>query len=380
MNIRKPHIALGQPRAFGCRGRSVALVAGLLVVLAGCVAPAPEHAGGQIHRHNWWNYYARGLWFMKEGRTGEAASDFRRSLGVERGARLRNSRDMWRARTYGLHFVEAYFPNRELGVCLYELGKYEEAERYLEISLGQEPSGRAKHYLNLARHKKMAGMRLPPPEIKVVSGDGFSYTRERGLTVKGEASGPGLISGLTVGGRAEFIELAAPAMPFERRLRLAAGTKTFRVVARDLLGRQTVRDVVRVADWQPPCFSVRGGAAKNGEWTVAGVCRDDFGVAEIKLDGKMVFSGEGGGIFEVPVELRVPAAGATLSAVDRAGNRLECRIDAAALAQVEAESYMLARAAAVRAGQSSGWSYMERVESWSCGLGRGGCGHAGFRA
>ncbi len=351
----------------GGRRLTAALAVALILAVAGCLSPAPENAGGKLYRHNWWNYYARGLWFMKEGRTEEAASDFRRSLGVDPGARLRNGRDMWRARTYGLHFVEAYFPNRELGVCLYERGEFAEAARYLEISLSQEPSGRAKHYLNLARQKKMAGARLAPPSVTLDLAGGSQYTRERALTLRGEASGPGHISRLTVGGQAEFIELAEKAVRFERRLRLSSGTNTVRVVAEDLLGQRTVREVVRVADWQPPCFSVRGAAAQVGVWTVDGVCRDAFGIAEIKLGDEKVFSAEAGASREVPVKLRVPAAGATLSVTDMAGNRLECRLDAAALAQAEAERYyMLARAETSATDKSgAGFSFKDRVEAWA---------------
>lgn len=337
----------------------------LALLLAGCVATAPEHQGGQLHRHNWWNYYARGVWFMKEGRTAEAVSDFRRSLGVERGARLRNARDMWRARTYGLHFVEAYFPNRELGVCLYERQEYEEAERYLAISLSQEPSGRAKHYLNLTRQKKMAGMLLAPPGIKVDTDAGVSYTRERSMAVNGEASGPGHISRLTVGGEAEFIELAAPVLPFARQVRLAAGTNTVRIVAEDLLGQKTTRDVVSIADWQSPGFTVRRAAAQNNGWTVEGICRDAYGIAEITLDNEKVFGGAGDSR-EVPVTLRVSAAGATLTVTDVAGNRLECQLNAEALAQVEAERYMLARFKGYgMAEELAGSSFKQRLEAWS---------------
>jgi|GEM_PF-1095265 len=314
--------------------RAWTLLAVVLLGVAGCVAPAPETQGGKLYHHNWWNYYARGMYFLEQNRTEEAMADFQRSLGVIPGAKFGNARDLWRARTYGLHFMEGYFPNRELGVCLFERNDHTQAIQYLEKSLQQEPTGRAKYYLNLARQKEMTGHAVPAPRIQIDQSDATSYTRERSLALSGTVAGEGCVRHLAVGGRAEFIELAMPTMPFARRIPLVAGTNIVKVVAEDLLGQQAVRQVVRIADWQPPRFQIRRVSMQNGEWLVEGVCRDESGVASISLGATPVYRHSGkGASAEKPVTLRVPATGAILIAYDIAGNRLACTLTATAFAQ-----------------------------------------------
>ena len=97
--------------------RVLFVVAGLLLA-GGCVSDPPsvrEKDGQQygvtdgVFRGRWWSYYERGTSYLAGGFHEEAAADFQQALKGR-------SRDTWRARTYGLHFVE-YFPARELGVC-----------------------------------------------------------------------------------------------------------------------------------------------------------------------------------------------------------------------------------------------------------------------
>ena len=166
------------------------LLAGVLLTMGGCVAPAPENEGGELYHHNWWNYYARGTYLFRQGRTEEAQADFQRCLGLIPGAKFGNARDMWRARTYGLHFVEGYFPNRELGICLLERNDISQAVHFLETSLRQEPSGRAKHYFNLALQKQMS-VRFPHHSYRSSRATGlFSHGAAR-VNSEGQRSATG---------------------------------------------------------------------------------------------------------------------------------------------------------------------------------------------
>jgi len=363
----------------------VTLLAGVLLAWSGCVLPAPEEETGQLYHHNWWNYYARGTYRLKQNQADEAQADFQRCLGVIPGAKFGNTRDMWRARTYGLHFVEGYFPNRELGVCLLERNDVTQAIHYLEISLSQEPSGRAKHYLNLARTRQMAGRTVSAPQLRIESGEDAVFTRERSCVLSGAATGAGLIGQLTVDGHAEFIELAAPSLPFTRRVALTAGTNLVSVKAADLLGQRASRTVVRIADWQPPRLLVRRVTAQGNEWLVEGVCRDEFGIAEIALGAASVFRRtDGQASSEVPVALRVPWSGMTLKAIDLAGNGLECPLNAAVLAQTALEKQ--APLQPVREGFAGGRggifqqaTVLERMEAWGQSVRRSGHAAALYR-
>ena len=121
--------------------KRIAAILAVYVLLAGCASK--ENANYQregvqygttkgVFHGRWWNYYERGSSYLSGKYYAEAMSDLRQAL-AGRGA------DTWRARTYGLHFVE-YFPNRELGVAYFEQGNLEEAERYLrdtDMPLGQ---------------------------------------------------------------------------------------------------------------------------------------------------------------------------------------------------------------------------------------------------
>lgn len=343
-------------RARRCR-KAVAGV--LLVALAGCQLPPAEENGELLH-HNWWNYYARGSYLFREGRTEEAQADFQRCLGLMPGAKFGNVHDMWRARTYGLHFVEGYFPNRELGICLFERGDVSQAVRFLETSLRQEPSGRAKHYLNRALQKQLSGRAVPGPQLRVDSDGTDGLTRARACRMTGTASGDGRIRALTVNGKPEFIELAEPSRAFSRSVALKAGTNVVSVVAEDLLGQRVTRQVVRIADWQPPRLVLKRAVAQGREWLVEGVCRDEFGVAEIALGATVVFHAEAARVAgEVPVSLRVSDAEATLTVTDRAGNKLECPLSAAALGQLAAMEQAHPQFAGVPPMSAFGWSAPE---------------------
>lgn len=323
-------------------GRGISALALLALGLAfwgalpGCLGPAPELEGGSLHHHNWWNYYVRGTVLLKQGQVEEAAADFERALGVRPGAKFGFDRDLWRARTYGLHFVEGYFPHRELGVCLYEQGDLDRALSQLETSLRQEPSGRAKHYLNLVRRKQLLGGPVPLPSLRLEQAEGQAFTRERSLAISGRAEGVGRIARLSIAGRTEFIELAEPVRAFSRAVPLVAGANRIEVVAEDLAGQRVVRQVDRVADWTPPQFVVRSVERRGDGWWVDGVCRDEHGVDGVAVDGRVLFRGGGGAGAEPErnVAFTSPSTGSVLTAMDRAGNEMVCVLDAAGFAQI----------------------------------------------
>ncbi|MFC1468179.1 hypothetical protein ACFLQY_05820, partial [Verrucomicrobiota bacterium] len=87
-----------------------------------------------IHHHTWWNYYQRGRLHLRDGHFHEAQADFETALGLRPGARHPCAQERWRARTYGMHIQESYFPHRELAVCLLNLNQPQKALELLEKS------------------------------------------------------------------------------------------------------------------------------------------------------------------------------------------------------------------------------------------------------
>ncbi len=126
----------------------------LAAVVIGCATEQDSSSAkgetdyAKIFRGRWWSYYDRGSFYLEKKQFELAAADFSAAL-------TGRSTDTWRARTYGLHFVE-YFPNRELGIAYYEAGKLEEAQPLLEKSLQEVDTVRARHYLDLVKETKIS--------------------------------------------------------------------------------------------------------------------------------------------------------------------------------------------------------------------------------
>lgn len=306
---------------------SVIGTAGVLALAAvlycGCQAPRDPAV---LRHYNWWNYYERGLYFLNEGELERARNDFECALGLRPSERFGFDTDMWRARTYGMHYVKNYFPNRELGVCLYHLGDTEKAVEFLEKSRRQEPSGRAKHFLNLARKRLLAGKSLEPPTIDLAPSSRKVWTSQRRRLVEGTARGPGRVQGLIVADCPEFIELAEEEYPIRRPVDLVPGTNTVIVEAVDLLGQRTTRKIVWVADWTPPRLVFHRVERKADHVLVQASCRDNAALASVTAGGEQHLKGlaEGETRSEIPLELKVPLQGGLdFLAEDKAGNQLK---------------------------------------------------------
>jgi len=99
----------------------------------------------------WYNFYEDGLKEMERGNWSKAIENFKEAVKTK-------YLDSKKIKIYGMHFIE-YFPHREIGICFYNLGQNEVAERELRLSLQQEYSSRAQEYLS-----KLAGT----PQVKPI--------------------------------------------------------------------------------------------------------------------------------------------------------------------------------------------------------------------
>ena len=343
-----------------------------LVVLLGCVSPRDGGVPGapDMPRRNWWNYYERGKQRLNQGDCRGASEDFERALGIRRGARFGYPREKWRAKTYGLHFVEGYFPHRELGICLYRLGRDREAVSYLETSLKQTPSGRAKYYLNLARRRGVTGRQMPAPRILIDPSAGGPWTRERTRTVSGRAEGAAYVRALRVDGRPRFVELAEPRLAFREDVSLRAGTNTVEIEATDLSGQTTTERVRWIADWRPPQLLILGMQRRERGWVLSAQIADDLALAAASVDGISVLPADAAPSSRVAtVDFPIPPDKAVVFvAEDAAGNGLRTVLSADALreemsrsapAQGRIQYAMAAESAAISAATPG----VDRVEA-----------------
>ena len=268
------------------RNRLLMAITGMLVALTSCKNTAPvegETRSPPLHR-NWWNYYERGVKAADSGQWGNARRDFEVCLGIRSGAKYGYPREQWKARIYGVQFVNDYFPHRELGIALFKLGQTQAASLELEESLRQEPSGRAKYYLNEAIGALQANCTLPAPVITLDdTSDASVYSREHAIRVSGRVSAEGRVGRIEVGGVPEFIELAETNRRFAKEVPLKSGTNTIRIVASDLNGRKTETTFQRIADWQKPTLFVRDLVERGGLLTVECSVRDDFAIRSVDL-------------------------------------------------------------------------------------------------
>jgi TolB-like protein len=95
---------------------------------------------------DWFDYYKRAITWMDCEQWQNAESDLLAAIRVR-------SQDKRRVYTSGMHFLNNYFPNRELGVTLYYQQKYDAAVDALLRSFEQFPSEKARLFLQLALRK-----------------------------------------------------------------------------------------------------------------------------------------------------------------------------------------------------------------------------------
>ncbi|MFH0908325.1 MAG: hypothetical protein V1929_06150 [bacterium] len=307
-----------------------------------------------LRHHNWWNFYQRGLDEVAAGNAERARKDFERCLGLRSGATYSFPKDLWRARTYGLHFQEQYFPHRELGVCYYVLGNDTQAIRWLSASLAQTPSGRAKHYLNLARKRHIEGGRTTTPSVKLDAASRVVWTRDRSRTISGTAAGEGYVSDIVINGRPQFIELASTNMPFSRTVTLQEGSNEIRIAVSDLGGHHTMTSQTWMADWRPPALLILRASKRGSEWLLEGRCNDDRRLARVTVRNAATTAtllDEKNPGSTLPLSLRFRDGESLMfDAVDTAGNTFTTELSASLFAPVVSAAAMLRYAAADAGG------------------------------
>ncbi len=301
-----------------------------MLMIAGCAGLTVAGRGGEDpenpRHHNFWNFYRRAIARMGEARWKEASEDLERCLGTRGGVKFGYPFDQWRVRTYGLHVTEHYFPHRELGVCLLELGELEKAEANLLESLRQEPSARAKYYLNRTRERLVRDQPLPAPEI-VTEGTEVVYSRTSDVVLRGRATGQAFVGTLRIDGREQFVELAEHNVTFRQTLALSPGVHEVAVEAVDLK-RQAARKQVRViVDPVSPQFQFSGAVRRGNVWELTGVCADAHGLRAVAVDGKSVLPAPGAAVRQAPVKIELAdGAAISLAATDWAGNELKADV------------------------------------------------------
>ncbi|MDA1043723.1 MAG: hypothetical protein O3C57_00715 [Verrucomicrobia bacterium] len=317
-------------------------------LLAGCVTMNPARIDPTIMRyHNWWNHYERGQTRLAAGDLQGAQEDFENCLGLRREAKFSFPEEHWRVRTYGMHFLNAYFPHRELGICHFLRGDLTEARKYLLKSLTQEPSGRAKHYMNQVEMQALKQQRVPPPVIDIQPESLIKITNARKRILKGRAQGVGHIRDLDINQTRKFIELAMREQPFQEEITLRSGLNRIQIAATDLAGQTSTRVVEWVADWEPPAVTITKAAPAPGGWTLQGLCADSLMLSEVSIETDVVRRLDAQGKMKVAFDFTLRKGGkAVIHAADSAGNIFAATFDEESLG-LEKQVWLYERALAM---------------------------------
>lgn len=273
-----------------------------------------------LHRGKWWNYYARGCWLEEGGFWDDAISDFKRAIKV----RLYDQRA---ARSYGMHFWD-YFARRELGVCYYNTGNYEEAVKELEESLKTVDSSKAKFYLNKARFAVLSQKDIDKngPVIELTAFKDGDFVNSSNINLAGKIKDDFYSNAIWINNRRLFIELASNELSFDERLRLVPGENMVSIKASDLVGNQTTKTLKLTLDMRPPVILLDETPIRKSTdqktLTLQGAIIDDFGIEHFWINDNEIKIEKGK---EVAFNEQIDISSTnkiTLKAIDIAGNKV----------------------------------------------------------
>ncbi len=240
-----------------------------------------------LFKAKWDDYYHRGHSYGEGGFWDDAATDFKKAL-------QKRGKDQRRARTYGMHFID-YFPNRELGIAYFNLGKFKEAMQLLEASLASVESARAKFYLNKARKSWLNETRLDtvPPAIAVQFPPPEYRTNEFSISVKGTARDDFFVSNIIFNGKSSQLELSRKEVSFREDFALHHGKNVIILQSEDILGKTSTPVTIQVkVDREGPLIFLEASGDTGGAITITGAVYDKSTIAKITLnDRELAFAG-----------------------------------------------------------------------------------------
>lgn len=188
-----------------------------------------------------------------------------------------NSKDSRHATVHGMHFIP-YFPHREKGIVLYHLEKYSDALQELTLSINQESSDRAIYYLEIV--KKQIQLTNNAQTIPTITIDPLpDITRGEEICLSGKADDMNFISEITFVNDLLFpdsqvrffIEQSQQTIPFSRKLFPGEGHYKVEIKAKNLLGKESTKQVSFQVDRSGPSISI---TSEPDDLTVCGILTD----------------------------------------------------------------------------------------------------------
>ncbi len=247
-------------------------------------------------------------------------------LDLEKAIRLRKD-DKWRARTYGMHFVN-YFPHCELGVIRYKEKDWKWAIKELETSIKTAKNAKAEFYLDLARKALIEKTQSDKeqPEIIIDSPQQPFLTKDFSVVIRGIAKDDQFVRHVTVNGKKIRVDVSDKEIPFRVEVPVSPGENRIPVVAADLTGKLSQTEVVVIhVDRTGPTVSIDAisdyAPIAKRAFAVKGYAFDGSGVAEVIINGrKMQYDGSEDIQFHRTLHLGPEEKQLVIEARDRPGN------------------------------------------------------------
>ena len=92
-----------------------------------------------------YTYYDKGIKFMEKGEWERAIEELKSAISLE-------FEDAKRKRTYGTRFIK-YYPHRDIGICYYNLGEFNDAMGELQLSYAYKKEKKTKEYIDKLSYK-----------------------------------------------------------------------------------------------------------------------------------------------------------------------------------------------------------------------------------
>jgi len=279
----------------------------IIILLYGCATiPCPvftrdgKEYGKVANFHgDWDDYYQCGTSYIEGGFYPYAIWAMDHSIA-------QRYRDQRKARTYGLHFIDDYFPHREKGLVYYLTGDYENALSELELSLSHEASEKAYKIRDEVIKKLMEKESVSKPDFVLISDKSQepyifhkesddSYlirTKNDPVVISGIAEDEQYVSEIILkdkqffqDGKPIFLDHSDKKIKFREDLELYQGKFDMKLTARNLRGGERSINLVIHVDRSGPMITLTEYKQDVG---IQGWLYDESGIGELIADGKII--------------------------------------------------------------------------------------------
>jgi len=168
--------------------------------------------------------------------------------------------DQRMVKTYGMHFVD-YFLHRERGIIFFKTGQYELALKELSLSVDQEPSERAYHYLDLTRSEIIQQKKIATTTPKIVlfnhSDSSLNWSKNMRIVISGKVTDEQYVACIFIKQQPLFIKNSNQSILFSKDLILSEGHHTIEIKALNISKKKSIKKINFLIDRSGPVIEIQ---------------------------------------------------------------------------------------------------------------------------